>query len=655
MSEQIEAVLHETRCFPPPSHFAKTAHIKNVAEYEKMYHTSIRDPDVFWAQMANDHLSFFKKWDHVLEFNDHRAKWFEGAELNVAYNCLDRHTDQNKIALIWEGENGEKRTFTYAQLKDDVSRAANMLKQLGVGAEEQRGKGEKNGVAIYMPLIPEAIIAMLACARIGATHTVIFGGFSAQALRDRINSSGCKVLLTADGGYRKGSIVPTKHIADDACNETPSIQKIVVVQRTHEHVYMKPERDAYWHILLSQQSPHCPPTHVPAEHPLFILYTSGTTGKPKGLLHTTAGYLLSVTLSSKYVFDLKPQDVLWCSADVGWITGHSYLAYGPLSNGATVFLYEGALTHPAPDRVWKMIADHRVSIFYTAPTAIRSFIRLGNEWPQKHDLSGLRLLGSVGEPINPEAWMWYHTVIGHERCPIIDTWWQTETGSMAITPLPGAIATKPGSATVPFFGYDVAILKKDGSQVAPQEGGFLCIKKPWPSMARTIVDDHERYKKTYWQEIEGVYFTGDGARQDADGYYWIVGRIDDVLNVSGHRLGTMEVESVVVQHPNVAECAVVGRPDPIKGQGIVVFATLKSNAHAVDTVRDEIKKLVEKEIGAIARPDDIRLTDALPKTRSGKIMRRLLRELAAQGTITGDTTTLEDFSVIEKLKAQDDD
>lgn len=655
MSEQIDVLLHENRCFPPPSDFAQNAHIKSFSEYEILYRESIRDPETFWAKMAQEHVSFFKKWDHVLEFKDFHASWFSGAELNVAHNCLDRHSNQNKIALIWEGENGQKRTFTYAQLKDEVNRAANMLTQLDVGAEAQKGKGEKNGVAIYMPLIPEAVIAMLACTRIGATHTVIFGGFSAQALRDRINSSECKVLLTADGGYRKGTIVPTKQIADEACRETPTIKNIIVVQHTRETVSMQLHRDQYWHTLLDEQPTQCPSAHVPAEHPLFILYTSGTTGKPKGLLHTTAGYFLSVTMSSKYVFDLKPNDILWCSADVGWITGHSYLVYGPLSNGATVFLYEGALTHPTPDRVWDMIAQHKISIFYTAPTAIRSFIRLGNEWPKKHDLSHLRLLGSVGEPINPEAWMWYHSVIGGERCPIIDTWWQTETGSMAITPLPGAVATKPGSATFPFFGYDVAILKKDGSKVGPQEGGFLCIQKPWPSMARTIVDDHDRYKKTYWQEIEGVYFTGDGARQDADGYYWIVGRIDDVLNVSGHRLGTMEVESVVVQHPNVAECAVVGRPDSIKGQGIVIFVTLKSNAQALDKVKDEIKKLVEKEIGAIARPDEIRLTDALPKTRSGKIMRRLLRELASQGTITGDTTTLEDFSVIEKLKTSDED
>ncbi|KAB8029094.1 acetate--CoA ligase [Fluviispira multicolorata] len=644
----IETLLHENRKFKPQKKLFNNYFLKDMSQYFKLYKKSINDPLKFWEKMALEHLDFFRKWKKVFSWKDFKAEWFSGALINVSYNCLDRHviTDRkNKAALIWEGEPGDIRTITYQQLLLEVANCANMLKGIGLKS------GDK--AAIYMPLIPEAVVTMLACTRIGVIHTVVFGGFSSSSLRDRIQDSNCKALITADGGFRKGSSVKMKEMADEALKETPTVKAVIVVKRTNEKVNMMPNRDFWWHELSQKYSDHCEPEKLSAEHPLFILYTSGTTGKPKGLLHTTAGYLLGVTLTAKYLFDIKEKDIYWCTADVGWVTGHSYLVYGPLSCGATVFMYEGAPLYPEPDRFWKMIAKHKITILYTAPTAIRSFIRLGKEYPQKHDLSSLRLLGTVGEPINPEAWIWYYEVIGHKKCPIVDTWWQTETGAAMIAPFSGVTPTKPGSATLPMFGIEPLILNKNGSN--SKEGGFLCIKKPWPYMARTIYGDHERYKKTYWKEIEGVYFTGDGARRDKDGYFWIMGRVDDVINVSGHRLGTMEIESAAVEHPMVAECAVVGRPDSIKGQGIVAFITLKKSATVNHSLKEEISKFIIKQIGALAKPDEIRFTDALPKTRSGKIMRRLLRELATTGSISGDTTTLEDFSVLEKLRESDEE
>lgn len=646
----IDSLLHENRKFHPNKEFSKNYVMKDLNTYKKMYNSSIKNPKSFWEKMAVSHLTFFKKWRNVFKWKDYRAEWFSGATINVSYNCIDRHLmteRKNKAALIWEGEPGDTRTLTYQQLYLEVSRCANMLISLGLKP------GDK--AAIYMPLIPEAVIAMLACARVGVTHTVVFGGFSSNSLRDRIQDSACQILFTADGGFRKGNTIKMKEIVDEACTETPTIKNVIVVKRTGEKVNMKAERDLWWHELSQKQLNHSEAIPLAAEHPLFILYTSGTTGKPKGLLHTTAGYLLGTTVTTKYLFDIKDTDIYWCTADVGWITGHSYVVYGPLSNGATVFMYEGAPTFPEGDRFWKMIAAHKITTLYTAPTAIRAFIRLGNEGPLKHDLSSLRLLGTVGEPINPEAWIWYYEVIGKKKCPIVDTWWQTETGAAMISPFPGVMPTKPGSATLPFFGIEPAILKKDGSFAKRTDGGYLCIKKPWPYMARTIYGDHERYKKTYWKEIEGCYFTGDGAHQDKDGYYWIMGRVDDVINVSGHRLGTMEIESAAVHHSDIAECAVVGRPDPIKGQGIVAFITLKKSVTVNNYLKDDISKFIIKEIGSLARPDEIRFTDALPKTRSGKIMRRLLRELATTGSIKGDTTTLEDFSVLEKLREKDEE
>lgn len=613
-----------------------------------MYNRSISNPDLFWKEMAEQNIHFFTPPKSIYSYENDHITWFSGGLTNVSYNCLDRHLgfkSKHKKALIWEGENGDQQALTYAQLHAEVCKVANLLQSLGVQPEDR--------IAIYMPLIPQAVIAMLACARIGATHTVIFGGFNSNALRDRINDCQCKILFTADGGFRKGSITPMKDIADEACQQTPSIEKIIVTERTKQKIFMDPKRDLYWHETVEKQNHTHEALPLDSEHPLFILYTSGTTGKPKGLLHTTAGYLLGTHLSMKHVFDLQENDIHWCTADIGWITGHSYVVYGPLSNGSTVFLYEGAPLHPTPDRFWQMIAQHKITILYTAPTAIRTFIKLGDQWPLKHDLSSLRLLGSVGEPINPEAWNWYSKIIGKDKLPIVDTWWQTETGSIMISPISKITKTKPGSATLPFFGVEPVLLDKEGKEIPKPGSGYLCIKKPWPSIARTIYGDHERYLKTYWKEIPGVYFTGDGAKQDEDGYYWIMGRVDDVLNVSGHRLGTAEIESALVKHPHVAESAVVGRPDPIKGQGIVAFVTLKSDVKQADDLKIDISKFVEKEIGPIARPDEIQFAENLPKTRSGKIMRRLLRELANSGSIQGDTTTLEDFSVLEKLGKSD--
>ncbi|HEX5875648.1 MAG TPA: acetate--CoA ligase [Pyrinomonadaceae bacterium] len=648
VTTNIESVLHEERVFPPPESFSKQAHIKSLEELEKLREEAAADPEAFWARMAEE-LHWFKKWDTVLKWDPPHAEWFGGGKINIAYNCLDRHLDtwrRNKAALIWEGEPGETRTFTYQQLHTEVCKFANVLKH----ADIKRG----DRVALYMPLIPELAIAMLACARIGATHSVVFGGFSSSALIDRINDASCKLVVTADGGWRRGSEVKLKTAVDEALKSTPSVTACIVVKRTGSQQHMQPGRDFWWHELMETVDSTCAAEELDSEHPLYILYTSGTTGKPKGILHTTAGYLLQSHLTTKWVFDLKDEDLYWCTADIGWVTGHSYVVYGPLSNGATVLMYEGAPNFPEPDRFWSMIERHRVNIFYTAPTAIRAFIKWGERWPLKHDLSSLRLLGTVGEPINPEAWMWYREIIGKKRCPIVDTWWQTETGAIMITPLPGATPTKPGSGTKPFPGIDVDVMTREGKSVEANQGGYLVIKRPWPSMLRTIWGDDERYRQQYWSQIEGIYFAGDGARRDSDGYFWIMGRIDDVINVSGHRLGTAEIESALVSHPAVAEAAVVARPDEIKGSSIVAFVTLEGTHNASDALNNELRAHVVKEIGALARPDDIRFTDALPKTRSGKIMRRLLREIATSGSVAGDVTTLEDFSVLEKLRAEEE-
>ncbi|MDT5269348.1 MAG: acetyl-CoA synthetase [Acidobacteriota bacterium] len=643
-------MLQEERVFPPPPEFAAQAHVKSLEELEALRREATDDPEAFWERMAESELHWFKKWDTVLKWEPPHAEWFVGGKINAAYNCLDRHLQtwrRNKAAIVWEGEPGEQRTLTYGQLHREVSRFANVLKRAGVE------KGDR--VALYMPLVPELAIAMLACARIGAPHSVIFGGFASQALIDRINDAGCKLVVTADGGFRRGAEVRLKEIVDVALKKTPTVQTCIVFKRTGSKINMQMGRDYWWHEIVQAVADECPAEELDSEHPLYILYTSGTTGKPKGILHTTAGYLLQTHLTTKWVFDLKDEDVYWCTADIGWVTGHSYVVYGPLSNGATVLMYEGAPNHPEPDRFWDIIQRHRVNIFYTAPTAIRAFIKWGEHWPLRRDLSSLRLLGTVGEPINPEAWMWYREIIGKGRCPIVDTFWQTETGAIMIAPLPGATPTKPGSATRPLPGVEAAVMSKEGVEAGANEGGYLVIKRPWPAMLRTIWGDDERYRQQYFSEIDGVYFAGDGARRDQDGYFWIMGRVDDVINVSGHRLGTMEVESALVSHEAVAEAAVVGRPDEMKGQGIVAFVTLEGERKATDALKEELRRHVAKEIGALARPDEIRFADTLPKTRSGKIMRRLLREIATSGSAHGDTTTLEDFSVLEKLRVHDDE
>jgi acetyl-CoA synthetase len=647
-SNSIESYSNEGRVFPPPADFAADSEVKSFSEYEALYAEAAADPEAFWAKQAES-LSWFRKWDKVLEWKEPHAKWFVGGKINVAYNCLDRHIAtwrKNKAAIIWEGETGEIKTITYLQLHQEVSRFANILKKLGVRTGDR--------VALYMPLIPPLAVAMLACARIGATHTVIFGGFSADAIRDRVNDGQCKVIVTADGGYRRGSEIRLKNTVDQAVAECPCVTDIVVFQRTKSKVTMRPGRDHWWHELTKTVGTDCPAEELDSEHPLYILYTSGTTGKPKGILHTTAGYLTQTAYSTRLVFDLKDDDIYWCTADIGWVTGHSYVVYGPLACGATVFMYEGAPNHPDFDRFWDIIERHKISIFYTAPTAIRSFIKWGEQYPLKHDLSSLRLLGTVGEPINPEAWMWYHEVIGKGKCPIVDTWWQTETGAIMISPLPGATPTVPGTATRPLPGIIADIVTKSGAPVGPNEGGYLVIKHPWPSMLRTLWGDDERYKQAYWSDIPGVYFAGDGARRDKHGYFWIMGRVDDVINVSGHRLGTAEIESALVSHGSVAEAAVVGRPDDIKGQAISAFVTLEGGRSGDEALKDALRDHVAREIGSLARPDDIRFTDTLPKTRSGKIMRRLLRELAAGGRVAGDVTTLEDISVLEKLRADEE-
>jgi acetyl-CoA synthetase len=643
-SQDIDSTLRENRLFPATPEFSAKAHVASLEQYEALYKESIADPEKFWATVADD-LHWFQKWDKVLDWNLPNAKWFVNGKINLSYNCVDRHAlgaRANKTALIWEGEPGEIRRLTYAELHVEVQKFANALKSLGIG------KGDR--VAVYMGMTPELAIALLACARIGAIHSVIFGGFAANAIADRVNDSSCVAIITQDTSYRRGNQIQLKRTVDEAMPACHSVKHVVVYRRTGSPIEMIEGRDHWWHDLVAQAAPECPAEPLDSEDPLYILYTSGTTGKPKGLVHTTGGYAVQTYLTSKLVFDLRDEDVYWCTADIGWVTGHSYVVYGPLQNGATVLMYEGAPNWPDFSRFWKIIDDHKVSIFYTAPTAIRAFIKWGDEHVEKYKLDSLRLLGTVGEPINPEAWMWYREKIGHNRCPIVDTWWQTETGAIMIAPIPGAVAAKPGSATRPFFGIQPEVVTREGEPVPAGHGGLLVVRKPWPSMARTVYGDPERYQKTYWSDVPGCYFTGDGARQDADGYFWLMGRVDDVINVSGHRLGTMEVESALVAHPKVAEAAVVGRPDDLKGQAISAFVSLESGNEPSDELKDELRKWVSKEIGSLARPDDIRFTDSLPKTRSGKIMRRLLRELATHGEIKGDVTTLEDFTVIAKLR-----
>ena len=644
----LDSSLRENRVFAPPAEFAAKAHIKSVAEYEAMYRRSVEQPDQFWAEAAKE-LDWFAPWTRVIEGEAQHAKWFINGKLNLSYNCVDRHAlgaRTNKIALIWEGEPGEVRKLTYGELHTQVQKFANVLKGLGV----KRG----DRIAIYMGMSPELAIAMLACTRIGVMHSVIFGGFAAHAISDRVNDSSCVAVITQDVSYRRGAEVHLKDIVDQALVNCPTVKNVIVWRRSDSPVMMQAGRDVWWHEAMEKAEAKSDPEWMDAEDPLYLLYTSGTTGKPKGLVHTTGGYSVQTYLTTKYVFDLREEDIYWCTADVGWVTGHSYVVYGPLQNGATVMMYEGAPNWPENDRFWKIIDRHKVTIFYTAPTAIRAFIKWGDSWVQKHSLASLRLLGTVGEPINPESWMWYQRMIGKGRCPIVDTYWQTETGSIIIAPLPGAIPTKPGSATRPFFGIVPEVVTRAGQTVPDGQGGLLVIRKPWPSMARTIYGDQARYEQAYWSEVPGSYFTGDGARRDADGYFWLMGRVDDVINVSGHRLGTMEVESALVAHPKVAEAAAVGRPHEMKGQAIAVFVTLEGGHQPSDELRHELREWVAKEIGALARPDDLTFAQALPKTRSGKIMRRLLRELATTGEVKGDTTTLEDFTVIAKLREGDE-
>jgi acetyl-CoA synthetase len=650
----MNSLLRENRVFPAPAEFAAKAHVKSIAEYDAMYQRSVDDPDAFWAEAASE-LEWFRPWTTVQTGEISESKWFVGGKLNLSHNCVDRHAlgaRRDKVALLWEGEPGEVRTITYGQLHEDVQRFANVLKAAGVR------KGDR--VAVYMGMCPELAIALLACARIGAVHSVVFGGFAAHAIADRVNDSSCVAVITQDISYRRGAEVKLKAIVDEALTKCPTVKTVVVFQRAPSvTVAMQAGRDIWWHEAMAAAPAECAAEWMDAEDPLYILYTSGTTGTPKGLVHTTGGYSVQTYLTTKYVFDLREDDVYWCTADIGWVTGHSYVVYGPLQNGATVVMYEGAPNWPEPDRFWKIVDAHKVSVFYTAPTAIRAFTKWGKQWVEKYSLASLRLLATVGEPINPESWMWFHREIGKERCPIVDTYWQTETGAHMIAPLPGAVATKPGSATKPFFGVVAEVVTKEGEPVPDGQGGLLVIRKPWPSMARTIWSDQpggdrERYLKAYFSEIPGSYFTGDGARRDEDGYFWLMGRVDDVINVSGHRLGTMEIESALVAHPKVAEAAVVGRTDEMKGQAIAAFVTLEGGHEPTEALKQELRQWVAKEIGALARPDDLRFTETLPKTRSGKIMRRLLRELAETGEVKGDTTTLEDFGAIAKLRENDE-
>jgi len=649
--QEFDPHVLEEKAVPPPPEFSQRAHVKSLAEYREIYDRAQRDPEAFWTEQAKL-LDWFDAPKRTLEWNLPHAKWFVGGKLNVSYNCVDRHLAKNaaRPALLWEAEDGSTVRLTYAQLHERVCRFANALKSLGVNVGD--------GVAIYMPMIPELPIAMLACARIGAVHSVVFGGFSATALGDRIADAKSKILVTADGGYRRGKVVPLKDTADAALKNCPTIEKSIVVRRTGATVAWREGRDLWWHDLEAKASKDCPAEPLDSEHPLYILYTSGTTGKPKGVLHTSAGYLLQCTWTTRLVFDLRDTDVYWCTADIGWVTGHSYIVYGPLSNGATMVMYEGAPDQPRKDRFWEIVERYKVTIFYSSATAVRAFMSWGMDWINQHDISSLRVLGTVGEPINPAAWKWYYQAIGKNRCPIVDTWWQTETGSIMISPLPGATPTKPGSATLPLPGIIAKVVNLKGEPVPPGETGYLTIQKPWPSMLRTIYGDDERFAREYWQKILGVYFAGDAAQCDKDGYIWVLGRVDDVIKVAGHRLSSMEIESALVSHPSVAEAAVVARPDEIKGEAIVCFVTLRSGYTHSQELRAALMDHVAATIGTIARPADVRFCELLPKTRSGKIMRRLLRELADKGGISGDTTTLEDMNVIERLAAahaQDDE
>jgi acetyl-CoA synthetase len=645
--KSLSALLDERRTFPPSEEFKRRATWNDPAIYDR----AAKDPEGYWAEQAKN-LDWFTPWQRVLEWKAPWAKWFVGGKLNVTYNCVDRHAHsarRNKAAILWEGEPGDTRVLTFGMLEREVNRFANALKSLGAA------KGDR--VAIYMGMVPELAIAMLACAKIGAAHSVVFGGFSAEALRERINDAKAKVLITADGAWRRGTVVPLKASVDDALTGTPTIEKVVVVERvghrieTTAQVSMKPGRDVWWHEIIANASDECAAEPMDAEDMLFILYTSGTTGKPKGVVHTTAGYLVGVSTTHRYVFDIKEDDVYWCTADIGWVTGHSYIVYGPLANGTTTVMYEGTPDFPDRGRFWNLIDKYGVNIFYTAPTAIRTFMRWGKEFPAKHKLSSLRLIGTVGEPINPEAWIWYNETIGRGRCPIVDTWWQTETGCIMISPLPGITATKPGSATRPLPGVAAEVVDVDGKPVGPGGGGYLVLTKPWPSMLRTVYGDPDRYVQNYWARYPGKYFTGDGCKLDEDGYFWLLGRVDDVMNVSGHRISTYEVESALVDHSSVAEAAVIGKTHEIKGQGISAFVTLKEGIQPSDKLKEELKNHVSTKIGSIAKPDDIFFTAELPKTRSAKIMRRLLRDIA-EGRVLGDTTTLADPTVIAKLKEQ---
>ncbi|MBJ7423314.1 MAG: acetate--CoA ligase [Akkermansiaceae bacterium] len=645
MSSQNPSLNHDKDTVHKPSkEFSSKARISSMGAYRKLYKESIEKPNKFWAREAKE-LVWKKPWAKVLTWKAPHAKWFDGGKLNVCENCVDRHAAgprKNKAAIIWEGEPGDKRVITYGQLQKDVCRFANVLLKNGVKA--------KDCVLIYMPMVPEAAIAMLACARIGAVHNVVFGGFAAEAIADRLEDSGAKVVVTADGGWRRGKVVALKPVVDEALTKSSQVARVIVLNRCNNSIAMEPTRDVWWHDEVGTVSSKHIAKGFDSEHPLFVLYTSGSTGKPKGILHTSGGYLTGTYSTCKYIFDMRDEDVFWCTADVGWITGHSYIVYGPLANGVTQVMYEGAPNFPDFGRFWKMVEEYGVTIFYTAPTAIRAFIKAGNPFPEAHDLSSLRLLGSVGEPINPEAWNWYHKNIGGGKCPIVDTWWQTETGAILISPIPGATPCKPGTATLPFFGIDAAILDDAGKECKAGEDGRLVIRKPWPSMIRSIYGDKERFKKTYWSDYAGgIYSAGDGARRDKDGNFWIIGRLDDVLNVSGHRLGTAEIESALVSHPAVAEAAVVGRPDDMKGQAVAAFVTLKEEFVESENLRDELRNHVGKVIGAIAKPDDLHFAVGLPKTRSGKIMRRLLKELVCTGRISGNITTLEDGSVIDSL------
>ncbi len=644
----IETALSEGRMFPPPVEITREAWIPSMEEYERLWKYSVEQPEAFWGDMAGD-FTWFRRWDKVLDWKLPDAKWFVGATTNMAYNCLDLQVERglgDKTAIIWEGEPGEIRRLTFAELTRDVCRFANALRSLGVK------KGDR--VTIYMPMVPELPVAMLACARIGAVHSVIFGGFSPQAIVDRVEDAQSEIIITADIGYRRGKPVPLKANVDEACRSASRVKTVVVYMRGDGKVPMTEGRDRWWHDVVDHQPDTCPAEHLDSEHMLYLLYTSGTTGKPKGIMHTTGGYMVHVAVSSKYIFDLKPDDIYWCTADIGWVTGHSYVVYGILANGVTTLLYEGAPNWPEWDRFWDIIQRHRVTKFYTAPTAIRAFMRQGTSWVDRHDLSSLKVLGSVGEPINPEAWMWYHTHVGKGRCPIVDTWWQTETGGIMITPLPGATPTKPGSATRPFFGVDPVIVDTSGQVLPKNSGGLLAIRKPWPGMLRGIYGDRERFVQQYWSHVPGMYLAGDAARCDDDGYFWIMGRVDDVIKVAGHRLGTAEVESALVAHPAVAEAAVVPVPHELKGQGIVAFVTLRLGNNPSAELAEQLMQHVGQTVGAIARPEQIRFADAVPKTRSGKIMRRLLKEIATSGDIQGDITTLEDLSVIASLRQNEE-